>query len=133
METKIAVTTWKQMDEIFQKIMDSTLQEDNDEGRREKWRAMYSTMGTASHSDQPRGETIYISCRDISATGLGFFSNKDLDSDDSLLVSLEMDFGIVEIPCKVMHSTATVGGYKVGVKFDLQDAAEDETPDQPQQ
>lgn len=122
MQTRIVVKTHKQMETVIARIQQTTHQQEHSDMRRDQWRLRFGTPGTATQDDGlPVSEPIYISTQDISTGGLGFLANRELKSGQKLLITIETDFGDIEIPATVMHSTTTIGGNKVGVRFDLGD------------
>ena len=122
MQTRIVVKTHKHMSAVIARIQQTTHQRKHSDTRRHQWRLRFGTPGTATADDgSVSAESIYISTQDISASGLGFIANRDLKPGQTLLVTIETDFGDIEIPCTVMHSTVTIGGHKVGVQFHLSD------------
>ncbi len=89
---------------------------DTVDGRRGRLRISYLAEGDAeAHNLGP----IDITTRDISEEGLGFLARRQLETDQKLLVTIELDDVKYEFPCTVVHCTATLGMYKVGVLFDF--------------
>lgn len=89
---------------------------DTVDGRRGKLRISYLAQGDAEAQNI---EPIDITMRDITETGLGLLTRRQLETDQKLLVTIEIDGVRYEFPCTVMHCTATLGMYKVGVLFDF--------------
>jgi len=121
MDVCIIVRTRRQMERVIEQIKRATNQETRSEWRRGQCRVQFATPGTVSHNEPSHSsQPIYISTYDISVGGLGFFSSRDLHPGEKLLVAIETDFGDLEIPATVMRSTGTLGHYRIGVRFDLE-------------
>lgn len=65
-----------------------------------------------------QGKVHYVQTRDISTHGIGI--NTRLQFDDGESVMIRRDEPDPWVPAKVQRATQTVGGYKVGVGFDLE-------------
>ena len=122
MRIKHVIRTKAQMREFLRQIKGSGGQVQTSDGRRASWRLSHSAPGSIEISEQPENsEPIYVMTRDISAEGLGFLSHQNLEEDQELFLTIETDGGELEVPGTVIHSTVTVGGYKIGVKFIFED------------
>ncbi len=123
MKARIVIKTMQQMGRIIQLIKEATLQEEGTDGRRGHWRLEYGTPGIiVPEQDANLFEPIYVTTRDISLEGVGFFSTHRLRPGQRILITVETDFGDLEVPAKVVHTNGTVGGFKIGAKFLLDEA-----------
>jgi hypothetical protein len=66
---------------------------------------------------QVNGKVQYVQTRDISRHGIGI--NTRLTLEDGQKVMVRREEPDPWIPAKIKRATQTVGGYKVGVGFDL--------------
>lgn len=123
MDVRVVVRTKKQMQEILRQIhAESEDMAARTDGRRQAFRATFGAMGSITCTSHGKpNEEIYISTRDISEMGLGFLTKADMRAGQTVVVTLDTDHGTIEIPGTVVHCTTTLGGKKVGVRFDLVD------------
>jgi hypothetical protein len=64
------------------------------------------------------GKMHYVQSRDISQGGIGINARLPLHDGDNVLI--RRDESDPWIPARITRATQTVGGYKVGVGFDLE-------------
>lgn len=122
MKARIFVRTHDQMKQFVKQLRKSAGQIEKPDGRRASWRLAHAVPGVVE-VDEPLAlsEPIYIVTRDISVDGLGFMSHQKLRPGQKLLITIETDAGELEIPTVVVHATASVGMFKIGVKFDFEE------------
>jgi len=63
-------------------------------------------------------EPLFVTVGHISRDNLDFRSSRELEPGEKVLVTLETDQGQLQIPATVSHSTGSVAGFIVGVRFD---------------
>jgi c-di-GMP-binding flagellar brake protein YcgR len=120
MDVKIIVETKAQMARLVDQLKASSEQVDRPEShRRERWRLMFATPGSIEMDASQDNSPIYVTTRDISVEGLGFLCRQQMEVGQKLVIKINTDLGEVEIIGTVRHCTATVGMYKVGLRFDL--------------
>jgi hypothetical protein len=120
MTTKIAVETKEQMGQLMKQLQSSTPQTHQPDGKRKQWRMTYDTVGILDWKDDfGNSEPIYISIQDITIDGLGFFSRCRFVIGHKSIITVTTELGEFEVPATVVHCTATLGVFHVGVKFDF--------------
>jgi hypothetical protein len=92
---------------------------EDEAGRRAKVRYDYGTCGRLISEEESASDPVYITINDVSAGGVGFFASHQVEKGSRILITLETDFGDLEISGVVAHCTPTVGGYRAGVSFEL--------------
>lgn len=121
MTAQIVVKTREQMEYVIEQIKQTTESSDIPDKRRANWRLMYGMQGTVMEEDQVNGtDPIYVTTRDISVEGLGFLTSHKLERGQHLVITIDTEFGDLEVTGQVVHSTRTIGGFKVGVRFDIE-------------
>ena len=123
MDVRIVVKTREQMARFIEQIRCEISPLERSDGRRAHWRFAYAIPAAVELEDPPvLGEPIYITTRDISVDGLGFVSHYNLRPGQKVLICVDANGSQLEVPATVMHSTISVGMYKVGVEFDFDDS-----------
>jgi len=125
MDTRIIIETRAQMAELVRQLNASDKQDvqqgnkDKDEKRRGHWRMVFATPASIEMGGTEKQEPVYVTTRDINEDGIGFLCKRQMAAGQKIFITLDTDLGTAEITGTVCHCTATVGMYKVGVKFDL--------------
>ena len=68
-------------------------------------------------SDETPADVILASGRDISSNGIGIYANKPIRAGTEMIVSIESGTDRLLAKAVAVHSTMSVGLYKVGARF----------------
>ncbi len=110
----------KHIERLLEQIERTTGQKAVSEARRASFRYIWLAPATVKLVDsQSPSEPLLVTLGHISRDGLGFRSSRRLQPDQKVLVTLETDEGELQIPATVVHSSESVTGFVVGVRFDL--------------
>ena len=113
----------KHINRLLEQIERSTNQEPRPDARRASFRYVWPAHATVELVDPDNSsEPLFVTLGHISRDGLDFRSSRRLEPNEKVLLTLETDEGELQIPATVAHSTVSVGGFVVGVKFDLEDS-----------
>ena len=95
------------------------------DARRTSFRYTWPTHATVRfvEPDEP-SEPLFVTVSHISEDGLDFRCSRRLPLEQKLLVSMDTDEGEVQIAATVVHSTESVAGFVVGVRFDLRESCQ---------
>ncbi len=117
----------KHIERLLEQIECATGQKPAPEAKRASFRYIWPAHATVELVDPDNSsEPVFVTLGHISRDGLGFRSSRRLKVDQKVLVTLETDEGELQIPATVAHSTGSVAGFVVGVKFDLEDSRQAE-------
>ena len=123
MKTRVRIETVGQVRKFIDRLYALTNQHASSEVKRGQWRMTYVADGqvnVACEDNESEEEPIYITTKDISVNGLGFMTKKKFQRGQKLIIRIEVDEGEeIELEGVVVHCTASVGMYKVGVKLSL--------------
>ena len=62
-------------------------------------------------------EVVLATGRDVSTTGMGVYMNHPVEPGTNMIVSVDNEPGRFQTKATVVHSTLSVGLYKVGMRF----------------
>ena len=109
----------KHIERLLEEIERTTEQTAVSEARRASFRYIWLAPITVKLVDsQSPSEPLLVTLGRISRYGLDFRSSQRLEVDQKVLVGLDTDEGELQIPSTVVHSSESVAGFTVGVKFD---------------
>ena len=112
--------TGKTIQRLLGQIRVSTRQAEVSDARRRSWRYVWAAPGTVKLADsRDPSKPRFITTHNISAQGMGFGSLHVLEPGCKVLITLPIGEDELQIPATVVHCTESVGGFIVGVSFDL--------------
>ena len=107
---------------FVEQIERATNQEPGPDARRASFRYAWPAHATVQlvGPNEP-SEPLFVTLGHISRDGLDFRCSRRLTLEQKLLVSVETDEGELQIAATVVHSTESVAGFVVGVRFGLRE------------
>ena len=115
----------KHINRLLEQIELSTNQKPGPDARRASFRYTWPAHASVKLvGPDDSSEPLFVTLGHISRDGLDFRSSRRLQPDQKVLVTVETDEGELQIPATVVHSTESVVGFVVAVKFDPQDSCQ---------
>ncbi len=115
----------KHIDRLLEQIELSTNQKPGPDARRASFRYAWPAHASVKLvGPDDSSEPLFVTLGHISRDGLEFRSSRRLQRDQKVLVTVETDEGELQIPATTVHSTESIIGFVVGVKFDPQDSCQ---------